>query len=80
MRNTWQPQEAAIDRSQVLSIEYQNKRGEVLVYAIDTCGIPLNALTNMHQFCWPGCSGDWPGCLNQCPLNQIPNEYKNLFD
>ena len=39
-------------------ITYQNELGEEFVYATDGC--------ISHKMCWPGCSGDWPGCRAGC--------------
>lgn len=78
MKNTWLPQEAAIDDDYNLSIEYQNSKGDIIVFsnAIERG----EKISYLRQFCWYGCSGDWPGCLRNCPLLEVSMEYDKSMD
>ena len=56
-QHIWTPVDADEDAF-TTQITYRNELGEEFVYA--------TYWSARDRICWPGCSGDWPGCMAGC--------------
>ena len=63
-KHLWLPVDADIDDLDVVTVCYQNERGDAHIHSAD-CWLNENS---PRLLCWSECSGDWPGCIAGCPM------------